>query len=71
MLYSPGRQLIFCRRLKSPLLLTRPKAFVRSMKVMYSSSCCSLQFSCSWRSVKIVSTVDLPAVKVQACEDDS
>ena len=63
MLCSLGGQPIFCRRLKSPLLLTRSKAFVRSMKAMYSVCCCSLHFSRSWCIEKIISTVDLPALK--------
>ena len=67
----PWGQLIFYRRLKSPLLLTRPKALVRSTKAMYSGCYCSLQFSCSLRSVKITSTVDLPALKLQASQDES
>jgi hypothetical protein len=52
---------IFCKRLKSPLLLTRSKALVRSM-VMHSGFCCSRHFSCSWRN-EIISTVDQPAMK--------
>ena len=61
-------QLIFYMRLKSPLLLTRPKALVSSTKAMYSGCYCPLQFSCSLRSVKITSTVDLPALKLQASQ---
>ena len=38
---------------------------------MYSGCYCSLQFSCSLRSVKITSTVDLPALKLQASQDES
>ena len=56
-------QPIFCRRLKSPLLLIRSKAFVRSMKEMYSGCRFSLHFSHSWRSETIISSVDLPALK--------
>ena len=63
MLCSLGGQPIFCRSLKSPLLLTRSKAIVRSMKAMYSVCCCSLHFSCSWRTENIIITVDLPALK--------
>ncbi|XP_071499232.1 EGF-like repeat and discoidin I-like domain-containing protein 3 [Diadema antillarum] len=50
-------------RLKSPLRLTRSKAFVRSVKAMYSGFCCSRHLSCSWRSEKIMSSVDRPALK--------
>ena len=71
MLCNLGGQPISCRSLKSQLPLIRSKAFVRSMKAMYSGGCCSLQFCCSWRSENIISPVDLPALKLQACQDDS
>ena len=38
-------QPIFWRSLKSPLLLTKSKAFVKSMKARYRGICCSWHFS--------------------------
>ena len=50
MLCSLGGQPIFGRILNRPSRLTRSNAFVRSMKAMYKGVCCSLHFSCSYRS---------------------
>ena len=58
-----GGQPIFGRIWKRLSLLTRLKAFVRSMKATYKGICCSLHFSWSWRREKTVSIVDLPAQK--------
>ena len=53
-----GGQPIFWRSLKSPLLLTKSKAFVKSMKVRYRGICCSRHFPWSWRRENIMSTID-------------
>ena len=46
------------RILKRPSLLTRSKALVKSMKTMKRGCCCSLHFSCSYLTEKIISTVE-------------
>ena len=58
-----GGHPIFWRIWKSPLLLTKSKALVRSTNAMNNGCCCSRHFSCSWQREKIMSTVDLPALK--------
>ena len=63
MLRSLGGHPILGRILKRPSLLTRSKAFVKSMKAMKSGCLCSLHFSWSCLSEKIMSIVDLLARK--------
>ena len=50
-----GGQPILWRRVKSPFLLTKSKAFVRSKKAMYNARFCSRHFSCNCLSEKIMS----------------
>ena len=59
-----GGHPILWRRVKSPFLLTTSKAFVRSKKAMYNDRFCSRHFSCNCLSEKIMSVVDLPALKL-------
>ena len=60
--------LSICRGRAADLLQEREqnssaqKALVRSIKAMYNGICCSRHFSCSWRTEKIISTVDLSAL---------
>ena len=63
MLRSLGGHPILGKILKRPSLLTRSKASVRSMKALKSDCLCSLHFSWSCLSQKIMSTVDLLARK--------
>ena len=63
MLRSLGGHPILRRILKRPSLLTRSKAFVRSIKATEGGCLCSLHFSWSCLSEKIMSTVDLLARK--------
>ena len=53
MLNSFSGHSIFSRSLNRPLLLTRSKALIRSMKAMGSGTCCSRHFFCSWRKETI------------------
>ena len=57
-LRSFRRQLINGRILKSPALLTKSKAFVRSINAMKRDCCCSRHFSWSCLSEKIISTLE-------------
>ena len=54
---------IFSRSWNRPFLITRWNALVRSIKARYSGLSCSRDFSCSWRTVTIMSVVDLPVRK--------
>ena len=58
-LSSFGGHPILCNSWNRPFLLTRSNAFVRSIKAMYKGMFCSLHFSCSCLTEKIMSTVDL------------
>ena len=60
---SFGGQPMFWMILKSPLLLTKSNVLVRCTKARNNGCCCSRHFSCSWRREKIMSIVDLPALK--------
>merc|ERR1712096_161117 len=53
-----GGHPIFNNIANSPSLLTRSKALVRSMKAIYKGTFCSLHFSCSCRTEKIISVVE-------------
>lgn len=59
---SLGEKVIFRSSLKSPLVLTRSKALLKSINAVQSDFCCSQHFSCNWHS-EIISTVDHPALK--------
>lgn len=64
MLESLGEQPITPMRSSNrPFLLTKSKALVRSMNIMYNGWPCSLLFSWSCLREKILSVVDLPALK--------
>ena len=54
-----GEQPIFNNIANSPSLLARLKALVRSMKGIYKSMFCSLYFSCSCCTEKIMSVMEL------------
>ena len=59
-LFSFSGHPILVRILNKPSLLTRSKAFVRSMNELCNGILFSLHFSCIWRTEKIISTVDRP-----------
>ena len=68
MLISLAGQNTLSRILSRPSLLTRSKAYVRSVKAIYNDIFCSLHFSCSCFS-EIMSMADISALKLH-CDSE-